>query len=317
MVATRNRAAVAEEELSEPLPARLVQDMHAVFGEHHARAVNTKGMIVRGGFAPSAEARELCRAQLFRESMVPVVARFSNFAGFPNIADNASLANPRGFAVKFLISDGSNLDIVNHSVNDFPVSSITELSELMQAAARSGGQPTPGSELDVFFENNPRVKNFLTKPTRAPRSWATISYYSINAVQFTNQRGENCFVRYQFVPAAGEQIVPIEEEGRLSPDYLFEEISERLAAGPVRFTWYAQVAEDSDAIDDPATAWPDDRRRVPLGTITIDQLGPNSPEADRALVFLPGSLPPGIEVADPMLTFRNAAYPYSFAERNR
>lgn len=316
MVATRNQTAVAEE-LSEQLPARLVREIHDVFGEHHARAVHTKGMIVRGGFAPSAQARELCRAQLFRESMVPVVARFSDFAGFPNVSDADPLANPRGFAVKFLVSDGCNLDIANHSVNDFPVSNASELSELLQAAARSGGQPTPGSPLDVYFENNPKAKTYLTKPTRMPRSWATSSYYSINAVQFSNDRGETCFVRYQFVPEAGEQVVPIEEEEGLSPDYLFEEIRQRLAAGPIRFTWYAQIADDSDVIDDPATPWPDNRRRVPLGTITIDQPGPDNPEVDQALIFLPGSLPPGIEVADPMLTLRNATYPHSFTERNR
>ena len=90
---------------------------------------------------------------------------------------------------------------------------------------------------------------------------------------------------------------------------------ERVADGPVTFTWYAQLAEPSDVVDDPATAWPDDRRRVPLGTLTIDQVGPNSPEADRSLMFMPGTLPPGIEAADPMLTIRNASYPYSFQER--
>ena len=48
----------------------------------------------------------------------------------------------------------------------------------------------------------------------------------------------------------------------------------------------------------------------------IDQVGPNSPEADRALAFQAGTLPPGIEIADPMLTIRNASYPHSFQERN-
>ena len=64
------------------------------------------------------------------------------------------------------------------------------------------------------------------------------------------------------------------------------------------------------------TPWPNDRQNVPLGHIVIDQVGPNSPEADRSLAFMPGSLPPGIEFADPMLTIRNASYPHSFQERN-
>ena len=37
--------------------------------------------------------------------------------------------------------------------------------------------------------------------------------------------------------------------------------------------------------------------------------------ADKALIFLPGSVPGGIEAADPMIALRNAAYPISFGER--
>ena len=64
------------------------------------------------------------------------------------------------------------------------------------------------------------------------------------------------------------------------------------------------------------TPWPDERQRFPPGHIVIDQVGPNSPEAEQSLAFLPGRLPPGIEFADPMLTIRNASYPRSFQERN-
>ena len=48
----------------------------------------------------------------------------------------------------------------------------------------------------------------------------------------------------------------------------------------------------------------------------IDQVGPNSLEADPSSAFMPGNLPPGIGIADPMLTIRNASYPHSFQERN-
>lgn len=317
MAATRNRMAVAEEEFPVRLPAQLVQDFHAAFGEHHARAVHTKGLILQGTYTPSAGARELCRAQLFMESSVPVVVRFSDFTGLPDIPDTEVKANPRGFAIKFLMSDGSDTDIVNHSFNGFPVSTSSEFSALLQAIARSGGEPTPGSELEKFLGSHPTAKTFLTTQAQLPQSWATTSFYSVNAVQFTDAQGRNRFVRYQFIPEAGEHSLAPGEEATKSAGYLSEELAARVAANPVRFTWYAQIAEDSDVIDDPATSWPDDRQRVPLGHIVIDQVGPNSPEADRSLAFLPGSLPPGIEFADPMLTIRNASYPHSFQERNR
>ena len=86
---------------------------------------------------------------------------------------------------------------------------------------------------------------------------------------------------------------------------------------PVRFTWYAQLAEPGDVIDDPSVAWPEGRRLVKLGVLTIDHAGPNTAEADQSLAFQPGSLLSGIEIADPMVTIRNAAYPVSFHERQK
>jgi catalase len=250
------------------------------------------------------------------ESSVPVVVRFSDFTGLPNIADTDVKANPRGFAIRFLMPDGSNTDIVSHSFNGFPVSTSRDFSALLQAITHSGGEPSPGSELDKFLSSHPTAKTFFTTQAQLPQSWATTSFYSVNAVQFTNAQGLNRFVRYQFLPEAGEHTLASGAEGAKSADYLSEDVAARVDANPVQFTWYAQIAEDSDVIDDPAVAWPDDRQRVPLGRILIDQVGPNSPEADRSLAFMPGSLPPGIEIADPMLTIRNASYPNSFQERN-
>jgi catalase len=316
MVATGNGMAAAEEEFPVRLPAQLVQDFHAAFGEHHARAVHSKGLILQGTYTPSLEARELCRAQLFMESSVSVIVRFSDFTGLPNIPDTEVKANPRGFAIRFLMSDGSNVDIVNHSFNGFPVSTSSDFSALLEAIARSGGEPKPGSELEKFLGSHPVAKTFLTSQTQLPQSWATTSFYSVNAVQFTDAQGRNRFVRYQFIPEAGEHSLTPGEETTKSPDYLSEELTARVAANPVQFTWYAQIAESFDVIDDPATPWPDDRQRVPLGDIVIDQVGPNSPEADRSLAFMPGTLLPGIAIADPMLDIRNASYPYSFQERN-
>jgi len=236
------------------------------------------------------------------------------FRESPSIPDTEVKANPRGFAIKFLMSDGSNTDIVSHSFNGFPVSTSSDFSAMLQAIARSGAEPPPGSELERFLGSHPTAKTFLTSQTQLPQSWAATSFYSVNAVQFTDAQGRNRFVRYQFIPEAGEHSLAAGEEATKSADYLSEELAARVAANPVRFTWYAQIGEDSDVIDDPARPRPDDRPRVPLGHIVIDQVGPNSPKADRSLAFLPGSLPPGIEFADPMLTIRNASYPLQ--ERN-
>jgi catalase len=144
-----------------------------------------------------------------------------------------------------------------------------------------------------------------------------MAFFGVNAFLFTDAAGQSRPVRYRFVPLAGEHALDDAATKARSPDYLMAEIVDRLGRQPVRFEWWAQLGEAGDAIDDPSIAWPEDRRLVKLGVITIDHAGPNTALADKTLLFLPGSLVPGIGIADPMVTIRNAAYPVSFHERQQ
>ena len=83
----------------------------------------------------------------------------------------------------------------------------------------------------------------------------------------------------------------------------------------MKFDWYAQVAESVDNIEDPSVAWPESRRLVKLGTITVAAVIKEASMADQKTLYLPGQPHAGIEAADPMLTLRNRAYPLSFKER--
>jgi catalase len=81
------------------------------------------------------------------------------------------------------------------------------------------------------------------------------------------------------------------------------------------FDWYAQIAGTGDVIDDPSIAWSESRRLVMLGTVTLTRIDPEQAKTDKGLLFPPGRVPPGIEIADPMLALRDASYPISFGER--
>jgi catalase len=296
------------------LPAQLVEDFHGAFGEHHARAVHAKGIILRGSFEPSAEARTLSMAPLFTHS-VPVIVRFSDFTGLPDIPDTSPNANPRGFALKFLLADGSNLDIVNHNFNGFPVATAAEFSTLLQALGHSpAGTPSP-TPFEAFLASHPAAKNFFTTQKPPPESFATTTFFGVNAFYFIDAAGRSLPVRYRFVPQAGEHYLDEAALKTKSSSYLMDEIAPRVGKSPVRFTWFAQIGEPADRSDDPSVAWPESRRLVRLGVITIDESPPNAAASDRDLLFLPGTLPPGIGIADPMVTVRNAAYPVSFHQR--
>lgn len=307
----------AEDErvLPKRLPAQLVEDFHGAFGEHHARAIHAKGVILQGRFEPIADARALSTAAVFAHG-VPLIVRFSDFTGLPDIPDTSGSANPRGFAVKFLLPDGSNLDIVNHSFNGFPVKTAAEFGTLLQALGHSPAGTASPTPFEAFLGAHPAAKTFFTTQKPPPESFATTAFYGVNAFFFIDAAGKTHPVRYRFVPQAGEHYLTKDELDRRSATYLIDDITTRVAKAAVRFTWFAQIGEPADRVDDPSVAWPENRRLVTLGVITIDRPGPNTAAADHDLLFLPGALPPGIAIADPMVTVRNSAYPMSFNERH-
>ena len=87
--------------------------------------------------------------------------------------------------------------------------------------------------------------------------------------------------------------------------------------GPVTLHLKAQLGASGDPTNDATRPWPEDRKVVDLGVLTIDKTVPNSAEAEKALLFLPGQVTDGIEPSDdPLIDVRNAACAVSFSRRN-
>jgi catalase len=296
-------------------PSQSIDALHSAFGVHNARAVHAKGIILFGTFTPASTAAGLSQASHLQKESSPVTVRFSDFTGIPTIPDADPHANPRGFAIKFQLPDGSTTDIVSHSFNGFPVATSDEFHDLLIALAESGPDAVKPTSLDRFLEGHPIAATFLTTQKPAPLSYATIPYFGVNTFEFTNANDQSTFIRYQFIPEADEQYLSAEEIAKADPNYLQSEIAARIASQSVKYKLYAQIAESSDKIDDPSIAWPNDRNKILLGTIVIKELAPNTAVEDKALFFIPNNLPLGIKTADPMLNFRSQAYPISVRER--
>ena len=298
-----------------PAPREMVNALYSAFGDNHARAVHAKGIMAAGSFNPSREAATLSKAVLFAGGAVPIRVRFSNFTGIPTIPDTTKDANPRGFAIKFQSPDGSTADIVTHSFNGFPTATSAEFRDLLLAIGASGsgaGKPTP---LDAFLATHPIAATFLTTQKPVPESYATLSYFGVNAFQFTDEAGRRRFVRYRFAPVDGEVFLSADRLATVGPNYLQSELPVRLNHAPVSFIWYAQLAEASDVIENPSVAWPESRQLANLGTIRIDRMIADPAAADKATLFNPSNVPEGIAPADPMLETRRGAYPLSFRHR--
>ncbi|MDB5829530.1 MAG: hypothetical protein JWQ73_3750 [Variovorax sp.] len=296
-------------------PATMVGALHSAFGQHHARAVHAKGTILQGSFTPTPQSRDLSQAKVFSSGPLPVTVRFSDFTGIPDIPDTIGAANPRGFAVKFRIPSGEELDLVTHSFNGFPTHTADEFAQLLRAIGASGADAAKPTALDQFLASHPIAKTFLTTQKPPPASYGTLSYFGVNAFVFVDAKQQRRAVRYRFVPAAGEKVLDAATLAKKGPDYLQEEIAARVATAPVLFDWYAQIAESGDLTDDPSVAWPENRKLIKLGTVTINKLDEQQASTGKGLLFLPGRVGPGIEIADPMISIRHAAYPISFGER--
>ncbi|MGL3208165.1 catalase family peroxidase [Bradyrhizobium sp. BR 1433] len=299
-------------------PDQLVDALNGVFGKHSgARAVHAKGVVLEGTFTPGAQASAISKAPHLQSAAVPVTVRFSDFAGIPDIPDNQGLASPRGFAIKFKLPDGIDSDIVAHSFNGFPSPTADDFRDLLIALAGSGASAAKPTPLDKYLSTHPVAKAFLTAPKPSPESYGTLPYFGVNAFKFVNSAGKVTYGRYQFQPVAGAHFLSDEEAGKKAADYLSTEIRARVVQGPVSFRMLLQQAEAGDKLDDPSTAWPDTRPTVELGTISITRAVHDSDAAQRQLLFLPNALPSGIEVQDPMIDARSAAYPVSYSRRQQ
>ena len=134
-----------------------------------------------------------------------------------------------------------------------------------------------------------------------------------NAFVFVNKSGQKQAFRYHLVPERIVHLDPAEAQKK-APNFLIDEVQERLKKGPITFHLKAQLAAPGDQTNDGSKPWPDDRKEVDMGVLTIAKVAADPFEAQNKLLFLPGQLPDGIEQSDdPMIDIRNAAYPISFA----
>jgi catalase len=298
------------------LAEQLVDAFNAVFGVHPGlRANHPKGVVLEGTFTPSSSAPSLTKAAHLqkRKAPIPVTVRFSAGSGLPTVPDTNDM--PRGMAVKFALPDGTKTDLVVLSFNGFPVATAEEFRDFLLAVAASGPDAPKPTELENFLGGHPAAKTFVETPKPPPVSYGTLPYFGINAFKFTNAKGTSTHARYQLQPVAGAKYLSTEQLARMGPEYLTEEIRERVRRGPVKFTLLAQVAEQGDTIDNPTIVWPDTRKKIELGTITITKAVADSQAAEKKLLFVPGALVPGIEPADPMIAARSAAYIVSLSRR--
>ena len=273
------------------------------------RPAHAKGILLTGAFTPSSEATSLTSAPHILRTSTPVTVRLSDFAGIPTIPDNDPNASPRGCAIRFHLDEHVHTDIVAHSVDAFPSRTAEEFLDFLNALIATDPTGPHPNAIEQFLGSHPAALAFVQAPKPFPVSFAKESFFAVSAFKFTNAKGVSRYGRYRILPAAGNEYLDDAAAAAKTPDFLFEELKQRIAKGPVKFRLIVQLAHDGDTVDDATVRWPEDRPQLTFGEITLMQIAPDNASEQQRIIFDPIPRVNGIEAsADPLFEPRANVY---------
>ncbi|MCC5888808.1 MAG: catalase family peroxidase [Gammaproteobacteria bacterium] len=299
-------------------PVAFVDQFEATAGKYEGfRRSGAKGICAVGEFVGTPEARALSVASAFSGEPVPVIVRFSVGGANPKAADN--VRGQRNMALQFDLPGRERWQMGNISSPVFGASSPQQLFDLL--ASR---QPDPETGLAdperirAFNEANPEVllQGAYIAAQPVPASYASVNYWGVNGYGFVNAEGAVQYGKWVFEPSGGVQGLTDEEAKAKGPDFLFDELRQRVAEQTVAFDFNLELAEPGDKVDNATVPLPEGRDKVTLGTLTITSVAEDAGGACLTLTFNPMIMPEGVKPsADPMLAARAAPYAISLSRR--
>ena len=275
------------------------------------RRNHAKGICFTGMFEANGAGTALSKATVFANGQYPVLGRFNLGTHNPDAAD--ATVRVRGLGLQISTPDGQEWRSATIDLPFFPVSTPQAFYELLTASASKAPDA-----MKNFAAAHPEIGNFGAWAKTAPwtGSYAEERFNSINSFVFIDNAGAEHVVRWSLLPAAQPVAVPPEELAKRGPDFLEQEIVERVGSGPQRWTMVVTLANPGDPTADPSKGWPEDRRTVEVGTLTVQKIEAEADGPCRDVNFDPTVLPAGIRTSDdPFPAARSAAYAKSFDRR--
>jgi catalase len=275
------------------------------------RRNHAKGICFTGTFEANGDGSALSKAPVFVRGQYPVVGRFNLGTPDPNAAD--AMVRIRGIGIRITTPDGQEWRMAMIDAPIFPVSTPQGFYELLTAS----GSKDPDA-MKKFIAAHPEFLTFLGWAKSAPwtGSYAEERYNSLDSFLFVDGAGSTHPIRWSLVPTAQPVSVPPDELTKRGPDFLEQEITQRVAASPQHWSLIVTVANPGDPTADPNKAWPADRRTVEVGTLTVQQIEPERDGPCLNINFDPTVLPSGITTSDdPFPAARSAAYSRSYNSR--
>ena len=288
----------------------VIQALESLSGFHSGyRPTHAKGILLSGTFTPGPDGPALTRAPHLQRPSTPVTVRYSDFTGVPAIPDNDPAASPRGMAIRFHLAEHVHTDIISHSVDGFPVRTAEEFVEFLRAAHASGPDSAKPTPIEQFLGTHPSALEFVQVPKPLPASFAQESYFSVSAYEFAGADGATRFGRYRIRPASPGKYLSPEAAAAASPNFLMDEIRQRIAREPVEMHIFVQLASPGDVVDNATVHWPEDRRQIEFGTVRLTGVVENNDAEQRHIIFDPIPRVDGIDASDdPLMEFRATTY---------
>jgi catalase len=275
------------------------------------RRNHAKGICFTGTFDANGDGSALSKAQVFVRGQYPVVGRFNLGTPDANAAD--ATVRLRGIGIQIATPDGQEWRSAMIDAPVFPVATPQGFYQLLTAS----GSKDPEA-MKKFIAEHPEFTTFLGWAKGAPwtESYAEERYNGLNSFLFVDESGTKHPIRWSLVPAAQPVAITPEELAKRGPDFLEQEITQRVAAGAQHWSLVITVANPEDPTADPSKAWPADRRTVNAGTLTVQQIEPERDGPCRDINYDPTVLPSGIATSDdPFPAARSAAYSRSYNSR--
>ncbi|HTZ60985.1 MAG TPA: catalase family peroxidase [Acidobacteriaceae bacterium] len=275
------------------------------------RRNHAKGICFTGTFEANGNGSALSKAEVFVRGQYPVLGRFNLATADPNAAD--AMVRVRGIGISITTPDGQEWRSAMIDAPIFPVSTPQAFYALLTAS-----QSKDPDAMKKFIAANPGFLAFAGWAKSAPwtGSYAEERYNSLNSFLFVDESGVRHPIRWSLIPAATPVPISPEELAKRGPDFLEQEITQRVAASSQTWSLVVTVANPGDPIADPNKAWPPDRRTVDVGTLTVNQIEQERDGPCRDINFDPTVLPAGITTSeDPFPAARSAAYSRSYNAR--
>jgi catalase len=272
------------------------------------RRNHAKGICFIGVFEANGAGAALSKAQVFARGQYPALGRFNLATADPNAPD--ATVRVRGMGLRISTPDGQEWRSAMIDPPVFPVSTPRAFYELLLASASKDP-----NAMKTFAGAHPEIAAFGAWAKNAPwtGSFAEERFNGLNSFVFTDVSGAEHTVRWSLLPAAQPVAVSPADLAKRGPDFLEQEVAERVRGGPLHWTMVVSVANSGDPTADPSKAWPKDRRVIEVGTLTVQQIQAERDGPCRDINFDPTVLPSGMRTSDdPFPAARSAAYARSY-----